>query len=202
LAKGGTGTRVKREAARTPQSLEDAAQFVREIGEMQREINLINAALTKKVQELTKQAQARSKPHEETFQLLFEGLYAFAQSRRNELTEEEKKKSVDLPTGVFGWRLRPASVKLKGSEDEIVAKLELLGLDRFVRIAKQVSKEAMLKEPQVAATVSGIEILQGKEDFFVKPLEARAELISTDGKRLKEVKPKSSRSTRDGDESA
>ena len=101
MAKGGTGTRVKREAAPTPQSLEDAAQFVREIGEMQREINLINAALTKKVHELTKQAQARSKPHEERFQRLFEGLYAFAQSRRTELTEEEQEIIQEILNQIF-----------------------------------------------------------------------------------------------------
>ena len=46
-----------------------------------------------------------------------------------------------------------------------------LGLVRFIRVKEEVNKEAMLNEPELAATVAGVTIKTGVEDFVITPFE-------------------------------
>lgn len=49
--------------------------------------------------------------------------------------------------------------------------LRTLGLVRFIRTKEEVNKEAMLNEPELAATVAGVTIKTGVEDFVITPFE-------------------------------
>jgi len=80
--------------------------------------------------------------------------------------------------------MTPLSVSLRDAES-ILKSLRSLGLQRFIRIKEEVSKEAMLKEPDVAKTVKGVSISQ-REEFVAKPAELEVE-IATQVDKLKKA---------------
>ncbi len=165
---------VKKQTVCVPNDLTEAAQFIREIGQIERNISQINSRLNENISNLTQVATEKVTPHSERQSELLEGLYVFAEARRAELTEDGRKKTVDLPTGTIAWRLTPSAVSLNNLE-RILALIKELGLIKFIRIKEEIDKEAMLREPEVAKTIKGVTISQ-KEEFVVKPTESDAEI--------------------------
>ena len=167
-----------------PKSLDEAAQFLAQIGQEQRATDKIRSGLNTKVDELKAKAMVDDEPHQEKISQLVEGLFAYAEAHRDELTDGGKRKTVEVPTGIFGWRMTPPAVLLRGVES-ILESLKSLGLKRFIRIKEEIDKEAMLKEPDVAKTVKGVSISQ-HEDFIAKPAELEIE-IATQVDKLKKA---------------
>ena len=167
---------LKRKVVAVPKSLNEAAQFLAQIGEEQRATDEIKSGLNAVVDKLKAKAVADSEPHQEKVSQLVEGLFAFAEAHRDELTDHGKRKTVEVPTGIFGWRMTPPAVKLRDVES-ILESLKALKLERFIRTKEEVDKEAMLKEPEVAGTVKGVSIGQ-HEDFVAKPSELKVEIVT------------------------
>ncbi len=159
-----------------PKSLEGAAEFLAKIGEEQRAINEIQSCLNDAVDELKTKAMDDAKPHQEKVSELVEGLFAYAESNRDELTNGEKRKTVEVPTGTFGWRMTPPAVSLRDIPS-ILKNLKALKLKRFIRTKEEVDKEAMLKEPDVANKVKGVSIGQ-REEFVAKPSVLEVEIAT------------------------
>ena len=76
--------------------------------------------------------------------------------------------------GEVSWRKRPPKVSIRGTEAVIQA-LQSDGLERFLRHKAEIDRAAILKEPDVAASVKGITISSGGEDFLVQPFETKLE---------------------------
>lgn len=183
--------RIKRPVVAVPQYLDEAAQFLSLIGQEQRKIEKIQTALKKiqtalneKIEELKAKAMTEIKPLDEKISELFEGLFIFAQSNRDELTEGGKRKTVEMPTGYIAWRMTPPAVSIANIK-KVLIRLKELGLQRFIRPKEEINKEAMLKEPKIAKTIKGVSVNQ-HEEFIVKPSELEIEIVS-DGKKLKKV---------------
>ena len=168
------GTMPKRAVVAVPKSLNEAAQFLAEIGQEQRATDKIQSGLNAKVDELKAKAMADDESHQEKVLQLVEGLFAFAEAHRDELTDGGRRKTVEVPTGTFGWRMTPPSVKLRNVES-ILESLKSLKLKRFIRTKEEIDKEAMLKEPETAKTVKGVSIGQ-HEEFVAKPTELEVEV--------------------------
>jgi phage host-nuclease inhibitor protein Gam len=175
---------IKRTVVAIPGSLAEAAEFIGRIGKEQREIDRIQNELNEAVEKLKSKPMSESQVCNENISQLFEGLFIFAESHRNELTEDGKKKTVEVPTGIFGWRMTPPAVSLKNVK-QILKELVKRRLKQFIRVKREVSKEAMLKEPELAASVKGVSIGQ-YEEFMVKPAELEVE-ITSDVSKLKKV---------------
>ncbi len=167
-----------------PKNLEEAAKFLSQIGEEQRATEVIQSDLNAKVAELKSKAMSNAEPHQKKISQLVEGLYAFAESRRDELTDGGKRKTVELLTGIFGWRMTPPAVALRNVKS-ILKSLKLMKLTRFIRTKEEIDKEALLKEQEVAKTIKGVSISQ-HEEFYVKPTELEVE-IASDVEKLKKV---------------
>ncbi len=159
-----------------PKSLDEAAEFLAQIGEEQRATDKIRSDINTKVEKLKAKAMADVKPYQEKISQLVEGLFAYAEAHRNELTDGGKRKTVEVPTGTFGWRMTPSAVSLRDVES-ILKSLKSLGLERFIRTKEEVDKEAMLKEPDVASTVKGVSVSQ-REEFIAKPTELEVEIAT------------------------
>jgi len=183
-------TRIKRPVTPVPKHLDEAAKFLSSIGHEQREIDKIKTTLNEKIEELEAEVMDNVKPHEEKISQLVEGLFAFAESSRDKLTDGGKRKTVEVPTGIFGWRVTPPAVSLT-SIKVVLASLKTLKLDRFIRTKEEPDKEAMLKEPEVAKTVKGVSISQ-REEFVVKPVELEVE-IASNVKKLKKATKKATK---------
>ena len=169
----------KRAVVAVPKSLDEAAQFLAQIGGEQRATDKIQSDLNVKVDKLKAEAMADDKPHQKKISELVEGLFAYAEAHRDELTDRGKRKTVKVPTGTFGWRMTPPTVSLRNVKS-ILENLKSLRLKRFIRTKEEVDKEAMLKEPKVAKTVKGVSISQ-HEEFVAKPSELEVEIaIQTD----------------------
>ena len=166
----------KKAVVAVPKNLNEAAQFLAEIGQEQRATDKIRSILNAKVDELKAKAMADDEPHQKKISQLVEGLFAFAEAHRDELTDGGKRKTVEVPTGTFGWRMTPPSVKLRDVES-ILESLKALKLKRFIRTKEEVDKEAMLKEPETAKTVKGVSISQ-HEEFVAKPAELEVEIAT------------------------
>lgn len=170
------GIMPKKVVIPVPKSLEEATKFLAEIGQEQRATDKIQLGLNAAVDKLKVQALAGVEPHQRKVSQLVEGLFAFAEAHRDELTNGGKRKTVEVPTGTFGWRMTPPAVKLHNVES-ILKFLKSLKLKRFIRTKEEVDKEAMLKEPEVAKTVKGVSIGQ-HEEFVAKPSELEVEIVT------------------------
>ena len=159
-----------------PKSLDEAAEFLRQIGEEQRAIDKVQSHLNTKVDELKTKAMADVNPHQKKISELVEGLFAFAEAHRDELTDGDRRKTVELPTGTFGWRITPPAVLLRNVKS-ILERLKSLGLKRFIRTKEEIDKKAILRELDVAITVKGVSISQ-HEEFVVKPAELKVEIVT------------------------
>lgn len=159
-----------------PENLDEAAKFLAQIGEEQRAADKVKSIFNTKVDKLKAEAADDVKPHQEKISQLVEGLFAYAEAHRDELTDSGKRKTVKVPTGTFGWRMTPPAVSLRDIKSILVS-LKSLGLKQFIRTNEEIDKEAMLKEPEVAKTVKGVSISQ-HEEFTAKPTELEVEIIS------------------------
>jgi len=175
---------IKRQVIPVPHDLDEAAEFLRQIGGEQRNIDTIRSTLNAEVDGLKARAMANVKPHQEKISRLVEGLYVYAESHRQELTDGGKRKTVEVPTGIFRWRITPPAVSLRNVKS-ILESLKSLELDRFIRIREEVNKEAMLKEPDIAQAIQGVSVSQ-REEFIVKPAELEVE-ITTAVKKLQKA---------------
>lgn len=153
-----------------PQTRDEAAAMVREIGELARERARIEADMNDRLAELKQSATSHAQPLADEIAAKTEGLKIWAEANRAELTKDGKTKTADLGTGLLKWRTLPPSVRLTKVAD-ILARLKGMNLRRFIRVKEEVNKDALLEEPDIAATVPGIRIGSAGEDFVVEPFE-------------------------------
>lgn len=164
-------TRIKKSASAVyvPQTREQAAEAIREIGEHQRELARLTADMNDEMATVKERWEAAAEPHKERVEALTNGVQIWSEANRDTLTQGGKVKTAALTTGEIAWRLRPPSVRITGQE-AVLDVLRRLGLKRFIREKEEVNKEAILNEPEAVSHVSGIAISQG-EDFVVTPFE-------------------------------
>jgi phage host-nuclease inhibitor protein Gam len=153
-----------------PQTRDQVAAHIREIGERQRELARIQAAMNDELAVVKERFENLAAPHAQRVDVLTQGVQIWSEANRDTLTQGGKTKTAAFATGEIAWRLRPPSVRITGAEAVLDA-LRRLGLKRFIRTKDEVNKEAILNEPEAVTHVPGINISQG-EDFIVTPFEA------------------------------
>lgn len=174
--------RLSRRAVQAPSSREEANSHVRRIGKLYRYIQKTRLNLNERIEELKKQAETTMTPLVEEQETLFAGLASYAATTREELTEGGKRKTIFLPAGEIGWRIDPPSVSVRNVE-AILERLKERGLKKFIRVKEEVDKEAMLKDPDKAASVEGVTIVRDREHFFAKPSEVDVDITGRRGAR-------------------
>lgn len=176
--------RSKRAAADVPvpQSLGQADDAVRRIAAAQRRLSEIQATLDAEVARAKLAAEQQAGPLAAEITSLTEGLAMWAAANRDTLTDGGRTKTVQLPSGEIGWRIRPPSVALSNVKD-LVAELLVRGETRFLRTKHEVDKEALLAQPDAARGLPGVTIRTGIEDFVVTPAGAPLS-VPADGGRV------------------
>jgi phage host-nuclease inhibitor protein Gam len=153
-----------------PQSRDEAAATIAAIGDLNRQLTRLAADMNDELTTIKERFEKVAEPLRQARDGKTEGLKMWAEANRDALTAG-KGKTVDLGTGTISWRNRPPSVRITIKEG-LVALLKTMKLHRFVRVTEEVDKEAMLREPDVARTVSGVFVKSAGEDFIVEPFEA------------------------------
>lgn len=170
MAKKPTRHKTAATAVAVPQSRDQVTEYIREIGERQREIIRIETAMNDELATVKERYEAEAQPHQARIDALTQGLLVWSDANRDALTQGGKTKTAVFPSGEVAWRMRPPSVRVTGQE-AVLDILRRSGLVRFIRTKDEVNKEAILNEPAAVASVPGISIQQG-EDFVVTPFQA------------------------------
>ena len=158
-----------------PQSREEAAKYVHDIGALQRRIIRIEAEMNDLVAEAKKEAEESASPLRAEMEQLTNGLRIWADANRDTLTEQGRRKYADLGTGRIEWRFSPPRVTIRGLE-QVIERIKALGLSaKFLRVKEEVNKEAMLAAPETAQSIVGVAIGTAGESFSVEPFESDIE---------------------------
>lgn len=157
-------------AVPVPQAREIVADYIREIGERQRQLVRLETHMNDELACVRERFESVAEPHRQRIASLQYGVQIWCEANREQLTQGGKVKTAAFTTGEIQWRTRPPSVRVTGAE-AVLDLLRRMGLGRLIRTREEVNKEAILNEPEAVATVPGIAISQG-EDFIVVPFEA------------------------------
>lgn len=164
-------TRLKAKAQiAVPQTRDEAAADIRSIGDLQRQLARSSAEMNDAIAHITAQYQPVLDAVTGQLKPLQEGVQAYCEAHRADLTGGGKTKTANLITGEVQWRQRPPSVSVRGA-DSVIEALKGFGLTRFVRTKEEVNKEAILNEPDAVKGVAGINVVSGVEDFVITPFE-------------------------------
>ena len=167
-------SRVKAKAQITvPQTKDAAASDIRQIGDLQRNLQRTTAEMNDAIANITATYQPTLETIGEQVKQLQEGVQAYCEGHRSELTNDGKVKTANLITGEVQWRQRPPSVRITGAES-VLENLKRWNLGKFIRRKEEINKEAILNEPDEVKGVAGISVVTGVEDFVITPFEQEA----------------------------
>lgn len=153
-----------------PQTKEDVMTDIKAIGHLQRELTRLETEMNDAIGNITEQFATPVEDLKKQVKAKQQGVQAWYEAHRAELTNNGKVKSANLVTGEVQWRTRPPSVTVRGI-DAVLDALKNLGLTRFIRVKEEVNKEAMLNEMDIVRGVAGVTINSGVEDFAIVPFE-------------------------------
>lgn len=157
--------------APVPQSREEAARFIHEIGVLQRQVARAEADMNDAIAEAKHAAEQATLGLRDNIDRLTQGLRTWCEANRDALTDGGKRKFADLGTGKIEWRFAPPKVTIRGIE-EVIARIKTLGLTDFLRERVEIDKEAMLRAPEKARLIAGVGIGSAGENFAVEPFES------------------------------
>lgn len=162
-------TRIKQAALAVPADKTEVSAYIRQIGDLQRDIARLEAEAGDKKAAIEQEYGERAAPLKKELDNLTACVTAYCEGRKDELTENGKTKTVDFVTGIVKWRIRPPSVKVTGVAAVIAWMQEKTAFAGFLRTKTEIDKEAILNEKEKFADVPGIKIISGVEDFVIEP---------------------------------
>jgi phage host-nuclease inhibitor protein Gam len=156
---------------RVPQNREEATAMLAEYGTVMRSIEHLETDLNQALADAKKDYIEKASPHVVKADELFRGLQSYCDANRATLTDQGRVKTVDLGTGKVSWRWNPASVKLRGKVEDILARIADAGetYAPFLRATVEIDKVAMLRNPNLAQKIEGVKIASAGETFTVEP---------------------------------
>lgn len=160
--------RHKSPAQHVPQSIEQVEADLATIARLTADVKSHHDALARHVIELRDRTVALTTPVEAEIERLSNGIRAFAEARRAELTRDGRKKSVKLVNGTISWRKSRPRVVLTAKEDDVLVALRTMRLGHFIRTVEEVDKVEMLRSPADARRVPGVTIDEGEETIAVE----------------------------------
>lgn len=181
-------TRLKSKAAAyAAQSRDEVAADIRTIGDLQRDMGREAAAMNDAIADITAQHQPRIDAIKARLDVLQQGVKTWCEANRNDLTENGKTKTANFITGTVQWRNDPPSVTVR-NQDQVIKMLGALGLTGYVRVRKELNKEAVLADraaaegkesPEKDAAAQRLKLLagltitikSGVEQFVITPVE-------------------------------
>lgn len=158
----------------TPDSYEACDLVIEEIGRLHRNIAGLTMLRDEKIATIKAEYDQTIAGWESTADSMVEAVHAFCAAHRDEMTDGGKRKTYSFAAGEVSWRTRPPSVSLRKVEQIIAHCMEFRPLRRFIRTKHEINKELLLAESGIAATIPGVKIVAGVEDFTVAPFEPKA----------------------------
>jgi phage host-nuclease inhibitor protein Gam len=159
----------------TIKSLDEADFILKEMCEIEAQIEAIDNEAHEEIARLKEAAAAEGKPLRDRYKSCVKAMEAFARYHRGEIFKD--KKSMERTFGCFGFRKAPDSISVSKDTAELLQKF---GLKNYVRTKIEPDKEAMLSLDD--ATLEKVRAARKqKEDFFV---ETKRELVNQEMAKL------------------
>lgn len=163
-----------------PQSAEEAASFIGRIGIAERMVARIEHDMNDQIAKIKQASEEAASGYIAEGKALIAGLQIFCDANRDKLTDGGKVKHHQFGAGKVEWRHRPPSVRLVGKKvDDVIDWISDQGqasiFAPFVRVKKELDREAMRAKAEVAAQIPGVIIGSAGEDFIVTPFETQIE---------------------------
>lgn len=141
-----------------PETMEEADQYLRDIGFARIELRDIDTDLREKTAKIKQEAEDQAAPIRLEIESKWMGLQAWAQANRKRLTNGGQRKTIKLPSGSVSWRILPAKVSLRGVGDILERLKSTPSFQSFLRTKHEIDKDAMLRDKSLASTIPGVSI--------------------------------------------
>lgn len=151
------------------QSKGEVMDNITQIGFKQREIAYLESDMNNEIAEITNSYKGKISTLQDEIAILTHSAQIWCEANRNSLLDKGLK-TANLITGEVSWRYRPAKVNVR-KEEFVIEQLEEKGLTQFIRVKKNVNKDAVLADRQAVQDIEGITIVDGVEDFIITPFE-------------------------------
>lgn len=169
-------TRAKKSILPLPRSREEANAMIAEIARNQQRVAKLEADVNARIDAIKTRAAEALTPLTDAIELHLAALRTWATLHRAELLAGGGKTAA-FPHGEISWRLTKPKVQLR-KEREILALLQELGMNEYIREKLEIDKAAILAKPSPATSVPGISIVQD-EEIIVEPYQVEFEMPST-----------------------
>ena len=155
------------------QSKAEVQEFIHIIGDKSREIDRLETKMNDEIAVITEAYAEKINPLRLQIEQHTSAVQIWCEANRLKLLEKGVK-TANLITGEVSWRFRPASVAIR-KVDDVIERLENMGLQRFIRTKKEINKDAILLDPIAVKDVVGISINSGIEDCVITPFEVEVQ---------------------------
>ncbi|MEL5720322.1 MAG: host-nuclease inhibitor Gam family protein, partial [Treponemataceae bacterium] len=144
------------------ENLNDVDLALKEIGVMERELEVIDAKANEKILAIKNDAKKKGEVMRKNIAELSAKIGSYAEYNKDELFKD--RKSVNLTFGVFGFR-KSTSISVKKTTVELLKKLNLFD---FLNIKETPDKDKMsAMDDETLAQVDAVRKV--KDDFFCEP---------------------------------
>lgn len=150
------------------QTQDEVALAIKEIGDLERERVRLTTLQADEKAAIDEKYTAQLTALKDKVNPLQKAVQAYCESRRDELTNGGKQKTAYFNTGEVQWRMKPPAVKIS-SVSKVIEAIKNTGFLQFLRVKEEINKEALLAEPKMARSISGISIRENEEEFVIKP---------------------------------
>lgn len=131
------------------QTKDGVAADIRAIGDLQRELMRQQTTMNDAIADLTAWHQPNMDKLKERIATLQGGVQTWCEAHRAELTDDGKTKTANFITGNVQWRNDPPSVTVR-NQDKVLETLAALGISQYIRVKKELNKEAILADRAAA----------------------------------------------------
>lgn len=170
--------KLKTPAIQAPQTPQENAVRISNYGALQARRAALVAEMSERQRGIGEEYQADISLIDAALREEHLAIQMFCEAHRGELAEENGVKYIEFTTGRVEWRKQPdiiAAPTKPDTQDTVFSLLEQRGLHRFIRVKREINKEAMLAEKGnlagLIAGIPGLSLRTGSEAFTIKPLE-------------------------------
>jgi phage host-nuclease inhibitor protein Gam len=166
---------------------EDLSKAIAEVARLTTEIKSAEDKTNESILILQQELADQIKPLADEIKKISLSIKKFTDANREKLFKDGDK-TIKLETGDISYRSAKPSVGTNSSKKLIESILEANNLldvrDKFVkkmdkvfiRTKLELNKDAILENPSTAKTVTGVEVADGEESFYIKPYATNTEM--------------------------
>jgi phage host-nuclease inhibitor protein Gam len=167
---------AKTKAVSLPQNREQASAALAEYAALDRTVDQLEILMNEQIAAIKADYFQKALPFRTRSEALASALQSYCEANRDQLTDNRSSKTVDFGVGKASWRNTLATVAISGKEKDLVDYIQQSAdeeLKPFLRATFELNRVALLRNPNLAKSIPGIDIVEAGETFAIKPDTAK-----------------------------